>query len=188
MGVKSYKPAAISAVVGAGALIAAYFMVPFEGDTFKSYRDGAGIWTICRGHTQGVTENETATKAQCDYWYQQDIGLAQMTYTQYVKTQNPPNVEAAAISFIFNTGAKNFINSSLRKKLNKGDAKGACDEFLKWKYVAGKDCSIKTNNCYGIVVRRYAERSLCLDTNYYSSYHLNPDNVFVGVRPAQPGN
>ena len=57
--------------------------------------------------------------------------------------------------FIFNIGAKKFRGSTLLRKLNDGDYKGAADELLRWTKAGGRELS-------GLVKRRKAERSLFL--------------------------
>lgn len=182
---KQIKATVLSAALIGSAAIAAHFVMPFEGETFKSYKDGGGVWTICRGHTDGIKEGMTATKEQCDEWYKQDINYAQSVYDALVKTNNPANTKAAAISFIFNTGAGKFSTSTLRRDLNKGNVADACNQFPRWHYLDGRDCAVKANNCYGLVVRRQKERELCLDKNNYNSYSLGTDNVFRGVQGSQ---
>lgn len=182
------KQIGIVTTLSAGALIAAYFIAPFEGETFKAYKDGANVWTDCKGHTLNVHEGDVATKAQCDEFYKEDIVRAETSYNDFITNQNiPANVQAATISLIFNTGAKAFKTSTLAKKLNAGDIVGACNEFPRWHFVNGKNCELLSNNCSGIVKRRLQEKELCLDKNTYDSYSLNSDNAFSGVRIAQSG-
>jgi len=169
------------------AVITFYFSAPFEGEKFKSYQDSGGVWTICRGHTKGVHAGMIATKEQCDQWFFEDIEIAEEAFDRLVPKHSsvPPNVKAATLDFIFNVGEGNFARSTLRKKLNAGQWASACNEFPKWNRVAGKVCTIKANNCYGIVIRRNREKELCLDPNDYSGYSLGPDNIIVGIRPVQ---
>ena len=61
---------------------------------------------------------------------------------------------AALVSFVYNVGGTKFGNSTLLKKLNAGDASGACAELSKWVYAGG----VKLK---GLVARRAEERQLC---------------------------
>lgn len=155
------KPA-LAGIGMLAATTAAYFVAPHEGYVYKSYQDSIGIWTICRGHTAGVKAGMTATQEQCDAFYVQDIAIATEAYFRLVQYPHPATTQAAAISFIFNAGTTNFAGSTMRRKLNAGDRQGACDQFLRWKYAGGRDCTIRKNNCYGIIIRRQKERELCL--------------------------
>ena len=153
----------VASIVGMSGAIAAVFMMPREGEKFKAYPDGIGVWTICRGHTEGVYEGMIATAEQCDKWYIEDVAIATRAYERLVHVEHHPNVKAASISFIFNAGAGNFATSTLRKKLNAGDRVGACNQFPRWKYAGGKDCNIRANKCFGIITRRQEEKELCLE-------------------------
>lgn len=182
--VKPFRQIAASTILVGAAAVAAQFIAPWEGKSAHAYRDGGGIWTICEGHTAGVHEGDVATKAQCDQWYKQDISAAQAVYDAYVLRDNPRNVEAAAISFIFNTGAHKFAHSTLMAKLNTGKRNAICDQFLRWKYQGPLDCSLAQNThiCGGLWSRRQQERALCLDDNYYDRYTVNANNVVTGVK------
>jgi GH24 family phage-related lysozyme (muramidase) len=59
----------------------------------------------------------------------------------------------ALVDFAYNAGAKNLLNSTLLKKLNAGDRKGAAKEFERWVYADGQILG-------GLVRRRMAERVL----------------------------
>lgn len=184
---RNVKATGLATLMIGAAAIAAHFVFPFEGEKFSSYRDGGGMWTICRGHTDGVHEGQTATKEQCDGWYAQDINVAQAAYEINVHTIAPENVQAAAISFIFNTGAGKFKSSTLLRRINKGDFLNACNEFPRWHYLNGRDCAIKSNNCYGLVIRRQSEKELCLEKNHCNSFSFGADNIFHCVSTSRVG-
>ncbi|KRJ11905.1 lysozyme [Acinetobacter nosocomialis] len=59
------------------------------------------------------------------------------------------------VSLTYNIGSGAFKNSTLLKKLNKGDYQGAADQFLVWNKAGGKVMK-------GLVRRREAERALFL--------------------------
>ncbi len=70
----------------------------------------------------------------------------------------------AFVDFAYNVGTAPFCRSTLVKKLNAEDYAGACDEFLRWRYYKGQDCSLPENKrlCGGLWTRRQAERAMCL--------------------------
>lgn len=162
--------------------VAAHLIVPREGEVYKSYRDGGGVWTICRGHTHGVKPDQVASDSQCNQWFVDDISDAERHYNSVVQKEYPIGVKAASVSLIFNAGAANFDRSTLRKKLNAGDRIGACNQFTRWVFIGPKDCRIKSNNCFGLVTRREQEKSLCLDNTDYSGYTATADGKFIGVK------
>ena len=120
------------------------------------------MWTICEGDTHGVKAGDIATRQECDQRLRANLVNANDAFDRCVFEPVSVFERAAGIDFIFNVGSGNFCRSTLVKKLNLGDHKGACDELLKWVYVDGKDCRIAASNCYGIVKRRNAEHDLCL--------------------------
>src|SRR6185437_5525836 len=44
----------------------------FEGCRLQSYRDSGGLWTIGIGHTRGVSEGQTITRAQAEAFFRED--------------------------------------------------------------------------------------------------------------------
>ncbi|MEW3423807.1 lysozyme, partial [Pseudomonas aeruginosa] len=62
----------------------------------------------------------------------------------------------ALMSFVYNLGAANLASSTLLKLLNKGDYRGAADQFPRWVNAGGKRLE-------GLVKRRAAERALFLE-------------------------
>lgn len=66
-------------------------------------------------------------------------------------------------TYQFGTGA--WSGSSMLRNLKQGKYKAACDSLLKWKYVAKRDCSIRSNNCYGVWVRQVERHSKCMGVN-----------------------
>jgi lysozyme len=65
------------------------------------------------------------------------------------------NQFAALVCFAFNVGLTSLANSTLLKKVMRGDTQGAADEFPRWAKAAGKVLQ-------GLVDRRAAERALFL--------------------------
>jgi len=63
---------------------------------------------------------------------------------------------SALVSFTYNLGSGNLQRSTLRMKANRGDMRGAGDEFPKWRRAGGRILR-------GLVRRRAAERTLWLD-------------------------
>lgn len=135
----------------------------FEGRSNEAYLDPVGVATICDGITHNVELGDTATDAECDALLRAEIKKALTVLDNAVEADMPPSRRAALASFIYNVGPTAFRRSTLRRKLQAGDVQGACDELLRWVYAGGRDCRIRTNNCYGIVTRRQREREMCLD-------------------------
>lgn len=69
------------------------------------------------------------------------------------------------IDFLYQYGAKTFEKSTMRRELLKNDHKAACRALLRYKYAAGRDCSIRKNNCYGVWKRQLERYNKCMEAN-----------------------
>ena len=134
----------------------------FEGFVSRWYSDPVGVKTCCYGHTDSagdpkyvVTFNKTFTKAEGEEILKRDLGQYESAVSNAVKVPLNDNQFAALVSFTYNLGAGNLRSSTLLRKLNAGDYKGAADQFLVWNKAGGKVLQ-------GLVKRREAERDLFL--------------------------
>lgn len=127
-----------------------------EGCKYRSYRDGAGVWTIGVGHTGAdVGVGMTCTDTDVERWLLADMADAIRTVDRSVKVPMNENQRAALISLCFNIGVGAFAKSLLVHRLNALDYLGAANEFLAWDKINGK-----VN--YGLKDRRAKERALFL--------------------------
>ena len=159
--------------VGAGILVASLgFFVgleKYEGFSAKPYKDTGGVVTQGIGSTvkpdgskikmtdkpidrktaqewakAHVSKDETAFKKSL-----QGVKLSQTEYDVY-------------LDFTYNFGQANWNQSSMLRNLKAGDYVKACKSLLAWKYVAKKDCSIRSNNCYGVYLRQEERYQNCM--------------------------
>ncbi|WP_338576288.1 lysozyme [Pseudomonas canadensis] len=145
----------ILAVSLAGATgMAGVLVSNFEGRSLVAYLDPVGIPTICEGVTRGVRLGQTKTPAQCDALLQQELTIAMVGVDRNVTSPQPETRRAALASFVYNVGEPQFKASTLLRKLNAGDVRGACAELSRWVYAKGQKLQ-------GLVNRRAAERELC---------------------------
>ncbi len=79
----------------------------------------------------------------------QGVRLSQVEYDTY-------------LDFTYNFGQANWNGSSMLRNLKAGQYKQACDSLLKWKYVAKRDCSVRSNNCYGVWTRQVERHAKCM--------------------------
>lgn len=134
--------------------LAAGIVAHFEGYRPSAYLDPIGIPTICYGHTATARVGQTLSRERCDYLLREDLGRACATVDQYVMVPMSQERHAALCSFVYNVGETAFSRSTLLRKLNAGDTKGACAELSRWVYAGGRELP-------GLVRRRQAERELC---------------------------
>ena len=144
------KKAIIAGTLATAASLVAYF----EGYKPDAYVDPVGIPTICYGHTATVKMGQTKTQAECDELLKGDLGAA-MDAVNKALPDAPEPTKAAFASFTYNVGVGAFRRSTLLRKAKAGDLYGACHELLRWTYAGGKELK-------GLVLRREAERELCL--------------------------
>ena len=60
----------------------------------------------------------------------------------------------------YNIGPGKCFPSTFYKRLNAGDRKGACEAIRWWIKDGGRDCRIRSNNCYGQGIRGDQEGAL----------------------------
>jgi len=127
----------------------------YEGLQLTSYLCPAGVPTIGWGHTYGVKLNRTISVDEAEVLLDHDYQEAEDDVLELITVPLTDNQLGALTSFVFNLGSGKLIGSTLRKKLNSNDYKGAAEEFDKWVFSKGK----KLN---GLVKRRAEERQLFL--------------------------
>ncbi|MFY0403338.1 lysozyme [Pantoea dispersa] len=148
------------AVAGGGAIaIATVFLGGkdgVEGRVYDPYKDVAGVWTVCDGHTgTDIIKGKKYTDRECDRLLMQDLQPVKKAVDGLVKVQLNEYQRAALYSFTYNVGTSAFSKSTLLKRLNSGDQAGACEEMRRWVYAGGMKWK-------GLQNRRDMERSLCL--------------------------
>lgn len=153
----------LPAPVERAAIIAGLMILTpeMEGTEFEAYPDSGGVWTICTGHTKGVRPGDRATPEQCAAYLQGDLGGA----VDFVMRAAPRATiwqKIALADFVYNVGPGAFARSTLYRLTAAGDYVAAADQFLRWMFVAGRDCRLAASNCGGIVVRRQLQRTLYL--------------------------
>lgn len=150
--------AVLLAVAGTGGLLLT--TKEHEGLRYSTYIDPVGVPTICYGHTgPDVKRGMTLTKDQCDALFQLDWAKHEAGVLKCTKVPLTANQQWAVTDFAYNLGVSRYCNSTLTKKLNRGDYQGAADEFPRWVYgnVRGKATVLP-----GLVKRRAFERKVFL--------------------------
>jgi len=146
-GLRIVAPAVIAASV---TLIAGY-----EGLRLMTYPDPVGILTFCYGETLNAKPKSVYTEAECRKILQERVGEFATAVDVLVTPPMPLERHVALTSFAYNAGLNNFAKSTLLRKLNAGDVRGACNELPRWVYARGVKLP-------GLVRRREEERRLCL--------------------------
>ncbi|MEQ1411417.1 lysozyme [Acinetobacter indicus] len=132
----------------------------FEGKRLAAYDDGVGVWTIGFGTTVypngiKVMKGDTCTEAQAKTYMAHDLKKLEATVNKAVTVQLNQNQFDALVSLAYNIGTNAFSKSTLVKKLNANDIRGAADQFDVWVNAGGK-------RMQGLVNRRAKEKALFL--------------------------
>ena len=132
----------------------------FEGKRLVAYDDGVGVWTIGFGTTVypnsiKVKKGDACTEAQAKAYMAHDLKKFESAVNNAVKIPLNQNQFDALVSLAYNIGTGAFSKSTLVKKLNGNDIRGAADQFDVWVNAGGK-------RMQGLVNRRAKEKALFL--------------------------
>lgn len=127
-----------------------------SNDSVQAYWDATGkVWTIGYGVTEGVTKGMVLTRPEAEAMFKAELIKHENFVKELVTVKLDQNEFDALVSLCYNMGPTNLRKSTLLKKLNAGDRKGAADAFLLYNKSGGKKLR-------GLERRRSAERQLFL--------------------------
>ena len=122
-------------------------IIDFEGCKLTAYKCPAGVWTIGVGHTKGVKQGQTITKAQAMSLLKGDL-LPCENYVNNLGVCKTQGEFDALVDFAFNLGTGALGRSTLLKYIRaKKPEQYIREEFAKW--VNSKGMRLK-----GLVIRR----------------------------------
>ena len=133
----------------------------YEGFRAKPYLCPAGVPTIGYGATYYLDgrkvklSDPAISESDADKLLDKMLVKYEDAVNRYVQVPITQNQFDALVSFCYNLGQENLRNSTLLKKLNAKDYKGAADQFLRWNRAGGKVLA-------GLTKRRADERKLFL--------------------------
>ena len=162
--IEQYRKTASALLLSASALVG---LVMHEGYTDQAVIPVKGdVPTVGFGsttHVDGspVKMGDTTTPQLALARAMQDVQRFEANLKDCVSVPLAQHEYDALVSFSYNIGEAAFCRSTLVKKLNQGDYAGACSELLRWRFVAGRDCKVRSNNCYGLFKRRQDEYRQC---------------------------
>jgi lysozyme len=112
------------------------FITKEEGARNKAYKDSKGLWTIGVGHLIKPDEQylitATLTDAQVEELLRSDLKWCSEAVESSVKVPLTQAQFDALYSLCFNIGETAFRKSTVVRKLNENDLKGAADAILMW--------------------------------------------------------
>lgn len=156
------------------AASAAFFtsLISYEGYKSKPYADSGKVATIGIGSTK--YENGTSVKLTDKPISKEravQIAKAHISKDEAYFRKSLPGVKLSQVEydlyldFMYQFGQSAWSGSSMRRLILQGKPRQACDALLKWKYVAKRDCSIRSNGCYGVWLRQIDRYQKCVGAN-----------------------
>lgn len=142
------------AAVGAAAIA---LITAWEGIRTRPYKDSVGVLTVCVGETKDVRPGDVYTVEQCKAMLVKRLDVFEAGIRKCLRNPDavPDGAYVASISLAYNIGVPAYCGSSIRRKLDAGDVRGACDAFRLYTKAGGKFLQ-------GLANRREAERAVCL--------------------------
>lgn len=135
------------------SLLGVGFIQSWEGTKQEAYLDVVQVPTICTGSTKGVRIGQVAAPGECEARLIEDTTYAGKALARCVTAPVTQRQYDALVSLGFNIGGGAICASTLVRKLNQGDCRGAAEQFLRWDYAGG-------HKVRGLTNRRKAEREL----------------------------
>lgn len=145
----------------------------YEGFSAKPYKDTGGIITQGIGSTVKPDGSKIKmTDSPIDRKTAQEWAKAHVSKDEIAFRNSLGDVKLSQIEydvyldFNYNFGQANWRSSSMLRNLKQGNYVQACKSLLKWKFVTKGnkklDCSIRSNNCYGVWTRQLERHSKCM--------------------------
>lgn len=128
---------------------------------YAAYLCPAGVWTIFAGCTAGVKEGMIVTEAEGEAMFAIELRKCESAVLKLVTVDLNQNEFDALVSFVYNCGPGALQKSTLLKRLNKGDRKGAAAAFGFFNK-ARKNGKGPLVEMRGLTSRRASEASLFL--------------------------
>lgn len=132
----------------------------FEGQELTAYLDPIGKPTVGVGHlilpADHIKIGDVISQERSDDLLRADLHIAEQAVERLITVPLTDNQFAALVSFTFNLGEGSLESSTLHRKLNISDYKGAAAEFPRWNRAGGHVLA-------GLTRRRLAEQRLFND-------------------------
>lgn len=135
-----------------------------EGYTSNAIPDpahGTAVPTIGFGQTQGVKMGDTTTPPEALKRLGESLTTYEKTVQSCVDVPLYQHEYDVYVDLAYNIGSESFCRSTIVKKLNEWDYKGACDAILMWNRAGQHDCRT-SSNCKGLWIRRLEAHKKCL--------------------------
>lgn len=147
----------------------ARFVALWEGLLLKAYLDtitAPPVWTIGAGWTGKIRDPQTGelrpiqpgdriSKRYAMKLLAKGLRQASRDIAKWVDVPLTVRQRMALLSLYYNIGPGAFADSTVLRRLNEGDYRGAANAFLMWRFAGGVEVE-------GLLIRRRAERRMFL--------------------------
>lgn len=132
-------------------------LVEREGMRRVAYKDIAGVWTICAGHTSAagppkVKAGMTKTLEECRAILKADVKKFEDCVDQAIDVPMKQHEFDALVSLAYNIGCGAFRRSTVAREMNNGNRDKAGNAFRMWNKAGGRVVK-------GLINRRESERN-----------------------------
>ena len=146
------RTAVASLTLSAAALVG---IALHEGYSSTAYTPVPGdVPTVGFGTTEGVKLGQSITPERALVRLLADAGKFEQAVKRCAPVPMYPHEFSAFVSTTYNIGEGAFCRSTMAKRLNAGDYKGACAAILMWDKFKGAPLP-------GLTKRRKAEKEMC---------------------------
>ena len=135
-------------------------LIGYEGSEKTGYLDSVGVPTVCYGHTATAEVGVTFSEEHCEYLLRKDLQEFSHTVNTSITVPLSQPMFDSLVSFCYNVGSHACRTSTMFRLINAREYRQAIDQFDRWVYAGGRDCRIRSNNCYGVYTRRMAEKAM----------------------------
>lgn len=134
-----------------------------EGLRLKAYKDGAGVWTIGFGSTEGVQPGDVISEAEAERRFD-DVDLPRhVDGVKLALARSPTQGQFDAMcSLAYNIGVGAFAKSTVCRAFNAGDMMAAANAFGLWCKITDPKTKKKVDSP-GLIKRRAMEKADFLD-------------------------
>jgi lysozyme len=156
--------------IGALSLSAAAFvaLVAHEGYTDKAVipvkgdRPTVGFGSTFREDGTPVQMGDTITAPRAVSRSLAHIGKDETALKQCVTGPLSQAEYDLLVDFSYQYGTAAACKSSIVRNINAGDYIAACQSYGRFRFVAGRDCSVRSNGCYGVYTRSQERVKKCM--------------------------
>lgn len=132
-------------------------VVPVRGD-----RPTVGFGSTFRDDGTPVQMGDTITAPQAIKRSYNHIAKDETKLKQCVTTPLHQREYDTLVDFAYQYGAAAACKSSMVRLANAGRYNDSCMAYAMYKFAAGRDCSIRSNGCYGVWLRAKSRVHSCL--------------------------